>query len=88
VFTLGTLWLCARELGYTVGNFGSDARGVLLPGAVAAAIMTPVALVTDRIAVLVVSLLVAGAAFVLIMARQDPDGRLAQLLTRSRVSTG
>jgi O-antigen/teichoic acid export membrane protein len=81
VFTFGALWLCAKELRYRLPDFLADGRTVVLPAAVAAAIMTPVAVLTTNAVLLIGSLAIATAASGLIAVRRDGSGRLARLLT-------
>jgi O-antigen/teichoic acid export membrane protein len=67
VFTLGTLWLCGRAIGYRAVFVLHDVRRGAAGGAVAMAIMLPVALATNDVLLLAVSLVIAAATFVLIV---------------------
>ncbi len=82
VVTLGALWLCSKELEYRMRDFLTDSRTVVIPGAVAVAIMAPVAAATSRIGLLVAALLVASAACLLIVVGRDGVGRLTRRLSR------
>jgi len=80
VFTLGALWLCAKELGYPLSGFLADSRTVVLPAAVAVAIMVPIAVLTTNAVLLIASLVIATSASGLIVVRRDGIGRLARRL--------
>jgi O-antigen/teichoic acid export membrane protein len=67
VFTLGTLWLCGRAIGYRTAFLIPDLRRAAAGGAVATAIMLPVALATKDILPLAASLVAAAAVFVLLV---------------------
>ena len=76
VFTGGTLWLCGRAVGYRAAYLVPDGRRAVAAGAVAAAIMLPVGLVTDDLIALAGSLVAATAAFGLIVVRPELGLRL------------
>ena len=81
VFTFGALWLCAKELRYLLPDFLADSRTVVLPAALAIAIMAPVAALTTNAVALIASLAIATAVSGLFAVRRDGSGRLARRLS-------
>jgi O-antigen/teichoic acid export membrane protein len=83
VFTLGTLIVCRRHVGYHLSFLLADLRPIAVPAAVASVLLTACVVATDESALLIPAAIAASLVFLGLVRRRPPyDGASLRLRFR------